>query len=413
MAGPVRDHGLLHQTIEDILNAINGEAGAGIAGKALAGQDIVGNSLTIGPNTPNAANGGATFAGTIPVSTTTALIQGGPGPFDGVSAGFFTASAAGNLLGLNAASGFTGRLVDIQIAGVSQFALDKTGVGMKGGLRIAYNGLGLPNLPTLLEVWDATNAVAFAVDSNGIYAKALFYTNPGKTLAAFNGSSYLNTPGVVPINWAQAESKNLTVPAHVTTTGGDFVGKFEGNTGATIGDNGTRIEALVAQTSVTFTTTAGTELLALEGAVKVGGLNSGVGMTNGNGLIGVYGHADVAGNGNSNTIAHMRGIWGDIGTYCGVLTGPYIVTAAASGYFSKPSSQANFTFTTAYSIYAEDAVAIGGTFAAPNALVSGAGDLTLARGGAFWGHAAVASQPAAPVLLSDVIAIIRGCGLSA
>jgi hypothetical protein len=42
-----------------------------------------------------------------------------------------------------------------------------------------------------------------------------------------------------------------------------------------------------------------------------------------------------------------------------------------------------------------------------------AGDLTVLRGGAFWGHAAVASQPVAPTLLADVIAIIRGCGLSA
>src|ERR1035437_5644802 len=67
MAGPVRDHGVIHQTIEDILNAINGEAGAGIAGKSLAGQDIVGNSLTIGPYTPDptavATNGAAFPAG--------------------------------------------------------------------------------------------------------------------------------------------------------------------------------------------------------------------------------------------------------------------------------------------------------------------------------------------------------------
>ncbi len=49
MAGPVRDHGVIHQTIEDILNAINGEAGAGIAGAALAGQNIVANSVSVGP----------------------------------------------------------------------------------------------------------------------------------------------------------------------------------------------------------------------------------------------------------------------------------------------------------------------------------------------------------------------------
>jgi hypothetical protein len=40
-------------------------------------------------------------------------------------------------------------------------------------------------------------------------------------------------------------------------------------------------------------------------------------------------------------------------------------------------------------------------------------DVLMTRGSAFWGHAAVASQPVAPVTLADVIAIIRGCGLSA
>jgi hypothetical protein len=44
---------------------------------------------------------------------------------------------------------------------------------------------------------------------------------------------------------------------------------------------------------------------------------------------------------------------------------------------------------------------------------AGLGGLLLPAGGAFWGHAAVGAQPAAPVTLADVIAIIRGCGLSA
>lgn len=35
------------------------------------------------------------------------------------------------------------------------------------------------------------------------------------------------------------------------------------------------------------------------------------------------------------------------------------------------------------------------------------------RGAGFWGHAAPAAQPAAPVTLGDVIAILQGCGLAA
>jgi hypothetical protein len=39
--------------------------------------------------------------------------------------------------------------------------------------------------------------------------------------------------------------------------------------------------------------------------------------------------------------------------------------------------------------------------------------LGAAGGAGFWGHAAPTTQPAAPVTLADVIAILRGCGLAA
>jgi hypothetical protein len=56
---------------------------------------------------------------------------------------------------------------------------------------------------------------------------------------------------------------------------------------------------------------------------------------------------------------------------------------------------------------------VDSAFANVNALLADNGDLTVRKGVGFWGHAAVAAQPAAPVTLTDVIAIIRGCGLSA
>jgi len=39
--------------------------------------------------------------------------------------------------------------------------------------------------------------------------------------------------------------------------------------------------------------------------------------------------------------------------------------------------------------------------------------LAVVQGAGVWGHAPPAAQPAAPVTLADVIAIIRACGLSA
>jgi hypothetical protein len=43
----------------------------------------------------------------------------------------------------------------------------------------------------------------------------------------------------------------------------------------------------------------------------------------------------------------------------------------------------------------------------------GAGGLSTNKGIGFWGHAVPSAQPAAPVTLADVIAVLRGCGLTA
>jgi hypothetical protein len=48
--------------------------------------------------------------------------------FDGSTAGFFAGSASGTQLALNAASGFTGNLVDMQLAGASKFKVTSAGV---------------------------------------------------------------------------------------------------------------------------------------------------------------------------------------------------------------------------------------------------------------------------------------------
>lgn len=49
----------------------------------------------------------------------------------------------------------------------------------------------------------------------------------------------------------------------------------------------------------------------------------------------------------------------------------------------------------------------------PIIITRATGAVKLANGIGVWGHAAPGAQPAAPVTLADVIAIIRGCGLSA
>lgn len=57
----------------------------------------------------------------IPASANYGAFSIGNGPFDGSTAGFFTGSASGTALAVNAASGFTGRLTELQVAGVGKF----------------------------------------------------------------------------------------------------------------------------------------------------------------------------------------------------------------------------------------------------------------------------------------------------
>lgn len=56
------------------------------------------------------------------------LISLGGGAFDGSTAGFFTGSGSGNVIAVNAASGFSGRLMELQIAGSSKFRVNSSGI---------------------------------------------------------------------------------------------------------------------------------------------------------------------------------------------------------------------------------------------------------------------------------------------
>ena len=50
---------------------------------------------------------------------------------------------------------------------------------------------------------------------------------------------------------------------------------------------------------------------------------------------------------------------------------------------------------------------------APKASPAFTGAITVANGAGFFGHAAPMAQPATPVTLADVVALLRGCGLAA
>ncbi len=71
---------------------------------------------------------GALTVATPPTATANfGAVSIGNGPFDGTSGGFFTGNSSGTELAVNAASGFTGDLMNLETAGVPQFRVTGTG----------------------------------------------------------------------------------------------------------------------------------------------------------------------------------------------------------------------------------------------------------------------------------------------
>ena len=96
-----------------------------------------GQSVITGPLRVGAATGGAGIF-TVPVAPTASanygLVSLGSGPFDGATAGFFAGHASGTVLAINAASGFGGNLLDLQVAGASKLSVSPTLVALGGSV---------------------------------------------------------------------------------------------------------------------------------------------------------------------------------------------------------------------------------------------------------------------------------------
>jgi hypothetical protein len=116
-----------------------------------AANDANLDTLAANPTLYLAGSGNVGVATTSPVSklhvgaapTASAnygLASFGSGAFDGTTAGFYAGSANGTLLAGNTASGYTGDLINLQVAGVSKFKVDASGNITTGGAFSASSG---------------------------------------------------------------------------------------------------------------------------------------------------------------------------------------------------------------------------------------------------------------------------------
>ncbi|MEI6316748.1 MAG: tail fiber domain-containing protein, partial [bacterium] len=125
----------------------------------------------------------------VPVSTSTALVEIGTGMFATSTTGGFSGSAVGTQFAINAASGFTGSLADVQVAGVSKFKLD-------------YNGnLTLPSTGSLILTATGTNLVTI----KGSTSTTQSYTLTLPTATGTTGQ-VLATDGTGNLSWATTAS---------------------------------------------------------------------------------------------------------------------------------------------------------------------------------------------------------------
>lgn len=86
--------------------------------------EIYGNALIIGASKSAKGKISVQYAPT--ASANYGLVSLGSGAFDGSTAGFFTGSASGTVLAINAASGFAGDLANFQVAGADVYKFSQT-----------------------------------------------------------------------------------------------------------------------------------------------------------------------------------------------------------------------------------------------------------------------------------------------
>lgn len=141
-----------------------------------------------------------TIPATVPATANYGLLSVGGGAWDGATAGFFSGVASGTLYAGNAATGFAGSLIDIQVAGAKPRFLVNSGevrldtatggsvafTGRKNGVAAFNLGVGAPN-----DILTLQNNVVTG-DTQHISRQHIFYDTAGTTeLFRINGSGLL------------------------------------------------------------------------------------------------------------------------------------------------------------------------------------------------------------------------------
>lgn len=177
-------------------------------------------SIGVGTTSPKSA---LHVANSVPASSNAPLVAYGPGAFDGTTAGYFQGGANGTVLGINAASGYTGDFVNFQVAGSSKFKVDSSG-------NITSSG-------TTTSSGNTTSTGNYSTSGNISTTGSGTITSAGQMTANSGTASTSPTTGALVVNGGAGVSGALNVG------GTSYLGNSSANyvtiTGATTGNSPT------------------------------------------------------------------------------------------------------------------------------------------------------------------------------
>lgn len=214
------------------------------------------------------------LATTVPASANKGLACFGPGPFDGATAGFFAGSANGTVIAANAASGYTGSLIDLQVAGSSKFKVDNSGnISSAGTMAGAGNYSTAGNISTTLGGTITSSGNMYATSGSASTSSttgALVVTGGAGISGALNVGGAINSSSTISASTSMtaptlygdsAASGNLTIDSTSNATKGNiYLAPSGGNVG---------IGAASAPSRLTVSTTAGYDGIRITGPQPV------------------------------------------------------------------------------------------------------------------------------------------------
>ena len=246
---------------------------------------FIGGNVGIGTTTPTSR----LHVGVAPTASANyPLFALGNAAFDGSTAGYFVGSASGTVVGINAASGFAGDLVNYQVAGVSKFKVDASGNITSAGTSTSSGNFAQSGSSTFST---GTGAVSLNGDATIAAGKNLtLASGTGVLSQTYTGTTTASSLTANSVTTAAAQSitaNGLTSGSLLNLTS-TSTAAAAGNTGLNVAISGANATASIKRTGISSSVTAtGTTSTNVGGSFSASGATNNYGLLVPNGNVGI------------------------------------------------------------------------------------------------------------------------------